>query len=39
MLPAWEIPSRDKIAMDRYLAHGARQNLLELWKKKSGREA
>lgn len=37
MLRAEEIPSHDKIAKDRYLAHNARQRLLEIWKKKDSR--
>ena len=34
MLRVDQRPLPAQIAQDRYLAHGARQNLLELWKKK-----
>lgn len=34
MLTVDQRPLPAQIAQDRYLAHGARQNLLELWKKK-----
>jgi hypothetical protein len=34
MLSVDQRPLPAQIAQDRYLAHGARQNLLELWKKK-----